>query len=116
MVALMDISRGVFQNAYLGYRVFNSYWGQGFGKELASAGLSVAFSDLRLHRVEAGISPANRRSIFLARSMGLRKEGMKKRALFLNGKWQDIVIYAVTCEDLGLKYRGDVAKISARIR
>lgn len=28
-VSLMDISRQVFQNAYLGYRVFNNYWGMG---------------------------------------------------------------------------------------
>ncbi len=116
MVALMDLSRGVFQNAYLGYRVLNSWWGQGFGKEMVSAGLAVGFSDLRLHRIEAGIAPTNRRSIFLARSMGFRKEGLKKRALFLNGEWKDIVVYALTCEDIGMKYRGDLAKISVRIR
>jgi ribosomal-protein-alanine N-acetyltransferase len=115
-VALMDVSRGVFQNAYLGYRVFNPWWGQGIGKELVSVALGVAFTDLRLHRVEAGIDPKNRRSIFLARSMGLRKEGLKKRALYLNGVWQDILVYAATCEDLGLRYRGNRAELSLRIR
>ena len=32
--SLMDINRGVFQNAYLGYGILNPYWGQGYGKEM----------------------------------------------------------------------------------
>lgn len=115
-VALMDVSRAVFQNAYLGYRVFNPHWKQGYGKEMVQAALKLAFHDLKLHRVEAGIDPKNKRSIFLARSLGLRKEGLKKRALFLNGKWQDIVIYSVTCEDLGVKFRGDLKGMKVRLR
>ena len=42
----------------------------------------------------------------LARSAGLRKEGLKKRAAFLRGKWIDLVVYAGTCEEFGFSWKG----------
>lgn len=112
----MDISRGVFQNCYLGYRIFNRHWGKGYGKEMVTAAIKIAFQDLKLHRIEAGIDPKNRRSILLARSIGMRKEGLKKRALFIRDGWQDLVVYALTCEDVGMKFRGDFKALAARMR
>ncbi len=35
-----------------------------------------------------------------------RKEGLKKRAVFLRGKWVDLVIYSATCEEFGVKWKG----------
>src|SRR5437868_9746796 len=52
-VSIMDISRQVFQNAYLGYRIFNNHWGKGYGKEGVRLGIDIAFKDLKLHRLEA---------------------------------------------------------------
>jgi len=68
--------------------------------------IDIGFRDLRLHRLEAGIEPGNRRSILLARSLGLRKEGLKRRAVFLRDTWVDLGIYAVTCEDVGIPWKG----------
>ena len=99
-VSLMDISREIFQNAYLGYRIFNIYWGQGFATEAATGAMDLAFKKLKLHRVEAGIAPSNKRSIKVAKALGLRKEGLSSKRLKVNGRWQDMVIYAATVEDL----------------
>lgn len=98
-VSLMDISRGIFQNAYLGYRIFNIYWGQGYAQEACKAAIDIAFKQLDLHRIEAGISPRNKRSIKTAKALGLRKEGLSKRRLLVNKKWEDMLIYAATKED-----------------
>lgn len=98
-VSLMDLSRGVFQNAYLGYRIFNIYWGQGYAQEACLGALDIAFKKLHLHRVEAGIAPSNKRSIKTAKAIGLRKEGLSKRRLYVNKKWTDLVIYALTKEE-----------------
>jgi ribosomal-protein-alanine N-acetyltransferase len=99
-VSLMDISRGIFQNAYLGYRIFNIYWGQGYAQEACRAAIALAFKNLKLHRIEAGIAPTNKRSIKTAKALGLRKEGLSRRRLLVNKKWVDIEIYAATKEDL----------------
>lgn len=104
-VLLMDISRMIFQNAYLGYRIFNNYWGEGYASEACRGALKIAFKDLKLHRVEAGIEPMNKASIRVAKAIGLRKEGLSQRRLRVHGKWKDILVYAGTCEDFGLRYR-----------
>ncbi|XGC79762.1 GNAT family N-acetyltransferase [Bdellovibrio bacteriovorus] len=95
-VKLMDISRGIFQNAYLGYRIFNPYWGNGYAQEACKAAIQIAFKNLDLHRVEAGISPKNKKSIKTAIAIGLKKEGLSKKRLKVNNRWQDIEIYAKT--------------------
>ena len=105
-VAVMDVLRGLGQTAYLGYFIHNKFWGRGYGKEATLAMVDIAFRDIRLHRIEAGIEPTNRRSIMLARSIGLRKEGLKKRAIYLRGKWNDLVMYSATCEEFGVKWKG----------
>lgn len=102
-VSLMDISRAVFQNAYLGYGVLSRYWGQGYGKEMIAATMEIAFKDCKLHRLEAGIDPRNKRSLRLAKSVGMRREGLSKRRLYLDGEWKDMVIYAICAEELGIK-------------
>jgi ribosomal-protein-alanine N-acetyltransferase len=100
-----DISRARFQNAYLGYRIFNSFWGHGFATEACDAALQLGFKDLKLHRIEAGISAQNKASIKVAKKIGLKKEGVSKKRVFVNNKWADLVLYAATCEDYGIKYK-----------
>ncbi|MDE2491105.1 MAG: GNAT family N-acetyltransferase [Elusimicrobia bacterium] len=107
-VSAMDVLRGLAQSAYLGYSILNRHWRRGYGKEAVRAMLDVAFRDLRLHRVEAGVEPGNRRSIALARSLGLRREGLKRRAVFLRGRWVDLLMYSATCEEFGIRWTGRV--------
>ena len=114
-VSIMDISRQVFQNAYLGYRIFNNYWGKGYGKEGVRLGIDIAFKDLKLHRIEAGIEPNNRRSLNLAKSLKMRREGVKKRALFLRNKWVDLVMYTLTSEDVGRKFNTNSLVLKRRM-
>lgn len=102
-VSIMDVSRGVFQNAYLGYGVLSPYWGQGYAKEFCLEALKIAFKTLKLHRLEAGINKTNLRSKRLARAIGMRREGHSKRRLFLNGEWRDFDIFAITAEEIGIK-------------
>ncbi len=105
-VSLMDVVRGLAQSAFVGYFVHSPFWRRGYGAEAVRALLDVGFRDLKLHRLEAGIEPENRRSILLARSLGLRKEGLKRRAVFLRDSWVDLGMYAVTCEELGFPWKG----------
>jgi [ribosomal protein S5]-alanine N-acetyltransferase len=103
-VSIMDISRQVFQNAYLGYKIHNNHWGKGYGKEGVKLGIEIAFKELKLHRLEAGIEPSNKRSIALAKAIGMRREGYSKKRLFLRNQWLDMVLYVVRCEELGIPW------------
>jgi len=106
IVSLMDIVRGLFQNAFLGLTIFNRYWKSGYGKAAAVAVIDIAFKDLGLHRLEAGIEPRNIRCLRGTRAFGFRKEGRKKRAVYLRGEWRDLMMYSVTCEDYGIQWSG----------
>lgn len=113
-VSLMDVSRQVFQNAYLGYRIFNNHWGKGYGKPGVKLAIQIAFEDLNLHRLEAGIHAQNKRSIALAKSVKMKKEGFSHRRLFLDGKWQDMVLYVIRSEDLGIVWKPMKTKVVLR--
>lgn len=108
-VSLMDISRKIFQNAYLGYLIYNPFWGQGYASEACTAVLEMAFKDLGLHRVEAGIAPSNRLSLRVARKIGMRREGLSKRRLCVDGVWSDMALYAMTSEEMGVKFKSKKA-------
>ena len=90
-----DVIRGSFQNAYLGYWVGEPYAGQGYMREGMRLALRFAFSELRLHRVEANIQPANRRSLALARKAGFQREGFSPRYLKIGGRWRDHERWAI---------------------
>lgn len=105
-VLAMDVVRKITQTAFLGYRIDNRYWGQGFGREAVEAMTNICFKELKLHRLEAGIEENNKRSIRLVKSLGYRREGKKKNVVFLRNAWQDLVVYSITCEELGIKWRG----------
>lgn len=111
----MEVTRGVSQTCFLGYYLYNNYWGRGWAKEAVKAALDIGFKDLKLHRIEAGIEPSNRRSLKLARSLKMRREGVKKRAIHLRGEWVDLVMYTLTTEDIGLKFKGKIGpRVSRR--
>ena len=113
-VSIMDISRQIFQNAYLGYRIFNNQWGKGYGKEAVKLAIDIAFRDLNLHRLEAEIEPTNKRSIALAKSIGMEREGYSRKRLYLRDQWLDMVLYVARSEDFGIKWNPQKQKKAVR--
>jgi [ribosomal protein S5]-alanine N-acetyltransferase len=97
---LSGIVRGGFMNAYLGYWAGGPFAGQGYMREGMQLALRFAFSDLRLHRVEANIQPANKRSLALARAAGFRREGFSPRYLKIGGRWRDHERWAILADEV----------------
>lgn len=95
--------RSTHQFANFGYQIYNRYWGMGYGTEASVAGLKIGFKDLRLNRLEAAINLDNKISIRLARSIGMQREGIKKRYWYEHGKWTDHLIYVANPEDIGMR-------------
>ena len=106
MIGHVDIDvfvRSTHQFANLGYQIYNHHWGQGYGQEAAAAGLKIGFKHLKLNRLEAAINLDNKKSIRLAKAIGMQREGIKKRYWFEDGQWVDHLIYVANPEDIGLK-------------
>lgn len=98
-INLSQIFRKAFQNAYLGYQLFNGYTGSGYMTEAVELVLKFAFEKLKLHRIEANVQPNNKPSIAVLQRNGFTKEGFSKRYLKINRKWRDHERWAIIRED-----------------
>ena len=86
--------------ADIGYWLGKNYWRQGIGYESVSALVKYAFTKLKLQRLEAAIYKGNRASQTLARKLGFKKEGVRRRASrsLATGKLHDVMIYGLLKE------------------
>lgn len=88
-VNVANIVGRAFRSASLGYGAFSDHAGRGLMTGGLRAVVQTAFDDLGLHRVEANIQPANRRSVALVARCGFKKEGYSPRFLLVDGDWRD---------------------------
>jgi ribosomal-protein-alanine N-acetyltransferase len=88
-VNLSQIFRKAFQNAYLGYYLFEKFTGKGYMTEAVELVLQFAFKDLKLHRIEANVQPENLPSIAVLKRCGFTKEGFSRKYLKIGRRWRD---------------------------
>lgn len=98
-IALSEIVRGVFQNAYVGYWTVRERGGQGLASEALELLIRFAFQDAELHRLQAAVMSSNRPSRRVLDKARFRLEGTSERYLQINGRWEDHLIYALTSEE-----------------
>lgn len=94
-VNINSIIRGRYQGASLGYAAFAPSAGRGYLTEGLAATLEHAFTNLRLHRLEASIQPANTASLALVQRLGFRYEGVSPGYLYIDGAWRDHERWAI---------------------
>lgn len=90
--SLTGITRGALQACFMGYSVAERYEGQGVMRQLCEYAIHHAFAELDLNRVMANYMPHNYRSGKLLMGLGFEKEGLAKRYLCINGRWEDHVL------------------------
>ena len=95
---ISNIIRGSLQSAFVGYGATAAYAGRGYMTEAMALVLRRAFTELRLHRLEANIQPANAASIALVRRCGFEREGLSARYLKVGGRWRDHERWAIRAE------------------
>ena len=99
VVNASEIVRGAFQSAYLGYYGMAGFEGRGLMREALALVIAECFGPLGLHRLEANIQPANRRSLALVQALGFRNEGFSPRYLKIGGEWRDHERWAILAEE-----------------
>jgi ribosomal-protein-alanine N-acetyltransferase len=98
ILTISHIIRGALQGAFVGYGAVAAHAGQGYMTEAMELLLRRAFTELRLHRLEANIQPGNAASIALARRCGFELEGFSPRYLKVSGRWRDHERWAIRSE------------------
>jgi [ribosomal protein S5]-alanine N-acetyltransferase len=98
-VTLSNVSRRAFQNCTVGYYVGEEHNGKGYMTAALKQVVRIAFEELGLHRVSAGVMTRNERSARVLEKAGFRFEGLALHYLQIHGVWEDHKLYAVTRED-----------------
>ncbi len=95
-VSLAGILRGAAQFCYLGYGLDFEKQGKGYMNEILKETIRYAFESLKLHRIMANYMPTNAKSGKVLKKLGFSIEGYARDYLFLNGKWEDHIMCAIT--------------------
>jgi len=77
-----------------------SYRGRRIGDEVARLFQRHLLVELDFHRIELQIYGFNERAIAHAERSGFVREGLKRKAYFRHGAWQDAVVFSLLQEDL----------------
>ncbi len=94
-LTLSNVRRGVAQMASAGYWIGEAVSRRGFMTDALRTVVPYAFEHLRLHRLEAACLPSNEASIRLLRKCGFAEEGIARKYLKINGRWEDHLLFGL---------------------
>jgi [ribosomal protein S5]-alanine N-acetyltransferase len=93
-IGIFQVQRGPLQRAIVGYSLSQKHNGKGYSTEAVKEVVDYAFNTLQLHRLEAGVMPHNIGSIRVLEKAGFEKEGLTRKNVKINGKWEDHYLFA----------------------
>jgi RimJ/RimL family protein N-acetyltransferase len=95
----LKIGKPAYKNAEIWYRIHPKYWNQGYATETVNRIFHFTFTDLKLHRIEAGCAVENIASIRVLEKSGMIKEGHCRKLLPIRGQWVDNFEFAILDTD-----------------
>jgi ribosomal-protein-alanine N-acetyltransferase len=98
-VTLSNIVRRAFQSCNVGYWVAAEENGRGHASAAVAQIGRLAFSDLGLHRLEAGVIPHNIASRRVLERNNFERLGLARAYLKIAGEWQDHILYQLINPD-----------------
>ncbi|MGN7378000.1 GNAT family N-acetyltransferase [Bacillus altitudinis] len=98
-ISLNSVERGPIQGALLGYVLDEKQGGKGYMTEAIHLIIDYAFYELYLHRIEAGVKPSNIGSIRVLEKTGFENEGLHRKKVKINDKWEDHYWFAIIHPD-----------------
>lgn len=100
-ITLSNVRRGVAETGTVGYWVGQAFAGRGLATAALKALIAFAFTDLKLHRVEAACVPHNAVSRRVLEKAGFEHEGRARAYLKINGVWADHLLFGCVNDGAG---------------
>jgi RimJ/RimL family protein N-acetyltransferase len=91
---LLAIKPQNFDYFEIGYYIRPKERGKGYATEAVGGFTNFLFKNNRIMRIEAGTSSLNLPSQRLLEKLGFRREAVRQKTLYRNGKWEDSCLYA----------------------
>lgn len=98
-LTIWHILWGPTRSAEVAYWVDERFAGRGITPTALAMGADHCFTEMGLHRLEAGIQPENAASRRVVGKLGFREEGTRVRLVRIDGTWRDHTCYAITAEE-----------------
>ncbi len=96
----VGIKDSISRRGILGIVIFNQmYWAKGHGTEAIELILEYAFTTLNMHSVELEVFSNNPRAQRCYEKNGFKKSGIRREALFIDGKYLDSFLMDITKEE-----------------
>ena len=87
------------RNCSIGYWVAAGHQGRGVITLCCASLLDYLFDELQLHRVAIECGTGNTRSCAIPERLGFTREGLKREAQWVSGRWLDLVTWSMlACE------------------
>ena len=99
-ITLANVRRGIAQMGSIGYWIGLPFIRQGYVTDALRAMIDFSFDEITLHRLEAACLPHNEPSRRALLRVGFREEGLSRRYLKIDGRWQDHLRFGLIREDL----------------
>lgn len=85
----------VHRSAELGIRIgAEKNRGQGYGKEALALAVEFCWNHLNLNRLQLLVFKHNQRAAGAYKAVGFKKEGLLRKAAFIDGEWVDVILMA----------------------
>ena len=78
--------------------------GKGHGTEALVHMLRYGFEHMKLHRIDLGVYVFNPRAIHVYEKIGFVREGIERDAIFLDGKFHDMIVMSMLEDEYRAKY------------
>ena len=88
-----------FRIGEIWYKLFPSFWRNGYATEIGREIIEFGFQNLKLHRIEAGVDIRNKASIRLVEKLGMTNEGIRRKILPIRGVWYDEYHFSILEND-----------------
>jgi len=99
IIGCVGLIRKDHRQGEVGWALHVGYRGEGYATEAARALISYGFEELSLHRIYADTENGNAQSLKVMERLGMRCEGHYRESEFQDGRWVDVVVYAVLADE-----------------
>jgi RimJ/RimL family protein N-acetyltransferase len=92
----VDYKNGTFS---VGLRIYRPFRKNGYGEEAFRTVLRYAFVERRLQKCNSGCVSINEPSIRVHKKIGFKEEGLRRRCIYMNGRYYDDLLFGLTREE-----------------
>lgn len=87
------------RNCSIDIKLLHDFQGKGYGYETLILLIRYIFEELNMNRIFVNILESNEQSLSLFEKIGFVREGIQRKAIYKNGKYNNLIMYSILKEE-----------------